>query len=62
MESSSKNLVKLRDEWRDELTCITKKLEADGLSADERAVVECEKDLYENLIDELEAMGELKEE
>lgn len=62
MESSSKDLAKLRDEWRDELTSLTRKLQGNGLSADERTVVECEKDLYENLIDELEATGELEEE
>jgi hypothetical protein len=62
MESSAKDLVRLRDEWRDELNSITEKLQGDGLSADERAVVECEKDFYENLIDELEATGKLKEE
>jgi hypothetical protein len=59
MESGSKDLVKLRDEWRDELNSITEKLQGDALSADERAVVECERDFYENLIDELEATGML---
>jgi len=62
MESSSKDLVKLRDEWRGELNSITEKLQGSDLSAEGRAVVECERDLYENLIEELEATGRLKEE
>lgn len=62
MDSSSKDLVKLRDEWRDELNSITEKLQGASLSAHERAVVECERDLYGNLIEELEATGKLKEE
>ena len=60
IQSSRKDLVKLRDEWRDELNSITGKLEAATLSGHERVVVECERDLYEHLIEELEATGKLE--
>ena len=61
MESSQKEIVRLHDEWQDELNSITRRLAQNGLSAHEREVVECEKDLYENLIQELEGTGHLEE-